>query len=78
MFNKVVFFNHGHLGDTIISKPFIREVKKHIPSKKYILSNSYDNSYILDIVDEHMPLNLLPVSTDVWVAEDKENNILYS
>lgn len=76
-FDKVVFFNHGHLGDTIISKFFIREVKKYIPSRKYALSNFYDDSYVLDVVDEHIPLNLLSIPTDTWIAEDKESNTLY-
>jgi hypothetical protein len=77
MYNKLIFFNHGHLGDTLIAKPFIVQVKKHIPSQEYIMSNIYDSSYILDILDSHIPLNQIPVSTDLWIAEDKENNILY-
>jgi hypothetical protein len=76
-FNKVIFFNHGHLGDTIISKPFISQIKTHIPSQKYIISNAYDNSYTSDILDEHIPLNQIPISADTWIAEDEENNILY-
>jgi hypothetical protein len=76
-FNKVIFFNHGHLGDTIISKPFIIQVKKYIPSQEYIMANAYDFSYVSDILDNHIPLNQIPSSADMWIAEDKENNILY-
>jgi len=76
-FNKVVFFNHGHLGDTIIAKPFISQVKKLISSEKYVISNAYDNSYTSDILDEHIPLNQIPVSMDTWSAEDEVENVLY-
>jgi len=53
MYDKVVFFNHGHLGDTLLSKYFIREAKKLLNSKSYCISNGYDGSYNNDITEEH-------------------------
>lgn len=75
MYNNVVFYNHGHLGDTLLSKPFINEVKKHIPSHKYFIANNYNADYVIDIVDGHIPLSSIPAATNMWTAQ--ENDTLY-
>lgn len=77
MYDKVIFFNHGHLGDTLISKHFISEIKKLIKSKSYAISNRYDYNYICDVVDEHIPLDILGINSDVWYSVSEDNKILY-
>ena len=64
MYNSVIFFNHGNLGDSILSRPFINEVKKIIKSKNYFISNKFNLSYFDDIVDGFIPLG--DVSSSVW------------
>jgi len=60
-FDKVVFFNHGHLGDTLIAKIFIRELVKQFPTKKTAIANNYNIHYIKDIVEEHININSIPI-----------------
>jgi len=62
MYNKVIFYNHGHLGDTLLSKPFIKEIKKLIPAQAYAISNDYGMEYIADTVDEHIPTSSIPAT----------------
>lgn len=75
MYNSVIFFNHGNLGDSILSRPFINEVKKIIKSKKYFISNKFNLSYFDDIVDGFIPLG--DVSSSVWHFFDSNTNTLY-
>jgi len=77
MYDKIVFFNHGHLGDTLIAKHFISEIKKLIPSKTYAIANFYDYNYIYDIVDEHINLNSIGIGPDVWYALSEDGKVLY-
>lgn len=63
-FDKVVFFNHGHLGDTLIAKIFIKEIIKQLSGKKTAISNAYSYSYVKDIVDEHININHIPFNKD--------------
>jgi len=65
----VVFFNHGHLGDTLLSKPFIKEIKKYISSNKYYIANNYTNDYTSDVVDDHINITKIPATADMWIAE---------
>jgi hypothetical protein len=75
MYDSVIFFNHGNLGDSILSRPFINEVKKIIKSKKYFISNKFDLSYFNDIVDGFIPLG--NTSSFVWHFFDSNTNTLY-
>ena len=60
-FDKVVFFNHGHLGDTLIAKIFMKELLKQFPGKKTAIANYYNHHYIKDIVEEHIDINRIPI-----------------
>lgn len=75
MYEEVVFYNHGHLGDTLLAKPFIREIKKLIPSKTYAISNNYTPEYVLDIVDKHY--NLTDIAANPHQKFTVSNNKLY-
>lgn len=77
MYDKIIFFNHGHLGDSFILKHFIPEIKKILPSKSYAISNMYDYSYVYDVVDEHIPINNIGIGPDVWYNVSEDNKILY-
>ena len=56
MFETIIFYNHGNLGDVLISKYFIREVIEILKPKHIIFSNKYDNSYTSDISEKHLNL----------------------
>jgi len=60
-FDKVVFFNHGHLGDTLIAKIFIKELVKQFPNKKTAIANNYNYHYIKDVVEQHININSIPI-----------------
>lgn len=72
-YQSVVFYNHGHLGDSLLCKPFIKEIKKYIKAERYFISTEYDISYFSDVVDEFTPLNPI-MGRDSWFVE-LENTI---
>jgi|694.fasta_scaffold47402_6 hypothetical protein len=60
MYNKIIFYNDGHLGDTFLNKPFVKEIVKKIPAKTYAFANNkYPAEYVLDIVDEYIDINVV-------------------
>ncbi len=62
MFTHLIFYNHGHLGDTFLCRPFIPEIKKIIPAKYYGFANNYPADYVLDCVDMHININNIPAT----------------
>lgn len=60
-FDKVVFFNHGNLGDTLIAKIFIKEIIKQLPDKQTAVSNKFNYDYVKDVVDEHIHVDYIPI-----------------
>lgn len=61
-FDKVVFFNHGNLGDTLIAKIFIKQIIKQLPGKLTAISNKFNYDYVKDIVDEHIHIDHIPIN----------------
>jgi hypothetical protein len=78
MYNKVFFYNHGHLGDVLLSKYFIKEVIKILDAKDIIFVNSYDNSYTSDISSEHIHLSSVNLPSNILVATDDANNLYFN
>ena len=80
-FDKVVFFNHGNLGDTLIAKIFIKEIAKQLPGKRIAISNKFNFDYVKDIADEHIHVNFIPINKDDTNDRSKEfllkDRILY-
>jgi hypothetical protein len=62
LFKKIIFYNHGHLGDTFLIKPFVREIIKLLQPEEAIFANNYTGEYITDIVDSHININSINAS----------------
>lgn len=76
MYKSVVFYNHGNLGDSFLSRPFFKELKKILIADKYYLSNKFNLNYFEDLFDGHISFNQFTIPNN-WFYHDIENNILY-
>jgi hypothetical protein len=61
---KIVFYNHGHLGDTFLIKPFVREIIKLLKPSESVFASAYPGEYTSDIVDQHISLESIPISSN--------------
>jgi hypothetical protein len=78
MFSKIVFYNDGHLGDTFLNKPFIKEIVKVLPANTYAFANNkYPSEYVLDIVNEYIDINEIKDHTSPHKKYTLVDDVIY-
>lgn len=69
---KVCFFNFYHNGDLFHSKPFVREVIKHLGKEKVMYAHYKDHTAIKDLDIQHVRLEGIDHKTKVLRPKDPD------
>lgn len=72
---KVCFFNFYHNGDLFHSKPFVREVIKHLGKEKVLYAHYKDHTVIKDLDIQHVRLE--GISDKVKIFRPKTPDVLF-
>lgn len=74
-YKKVVFYNHGHLGDIFLFLSFIEDIKDRIPAEEYGFESNYSNKkYFYKYFDWSKELSPHLTSNDSFFVD---RNTLY-
>lgn len=69
---KICFFNFYHNGDLFHSKPFIREVIKHLGKEKVMYAHYKDHTVLKDLEIQHVRLEGVDHKTKVLRTKDPD------
>lgn len=72
---KICFFNFYHNGDLFHSKPFVREVIKHIGKERVLYAHNKDHTAIKDLDVQHVRLE--GISDRVKIFRPKDPDMLF-
>jgi hypothetical protein len=75
--NKVIFYNGYHVGDIVLSKPFVREIMKFFPNSEFYYAHN-NNKFITSDLCRYIYSANIPINDNEFIKTIDNTTIINS